>query len=563
MPTAEPATSIYAASLWTPSYLAGVPHDIAVEPRSLRHLLDAAVDDCGDRPFLTYRDRTLTYAETASIVDGLAAGFQARGVAKGDRVALCMPNHPAYAITVFALWTIGAVGVGLNPLYAVPTLAAQLADSAPKFLVTVDDEALHSKLAQAWGAAPSGEILTVRTDAEDLISAGPKPAIGNALADLLHGASAPVRPDLDPAADLAMLQYTGGTTGVPKGAMLSHANIYINTHQIGAWWPSLARGLERGAATAPFSHITGLTGVLLVGVANAAEIVVIERFSPQAFFEASRGRPFSFMAAIPTMLVALMNSPFVNDINWSSVKFILSGGAPTPVEVQAGFRKATGITVQPGYGLTETSPGVAVSHPIRADDDASTGYPLPGTIISIRSTTDPTIEVPLGTPGEICVAGPQVMKGYWQRPEETANSMVGGFYRTGDVGYLDETGKLFINDRLKDIIIASGYNVYPTNVENALYRHPAIQEAVVLGMPDSYRGETVAAIVSLKAGADTLTLADLTAFLNDSLSPIEMPKHLEVLPELPKMPTGKLSRAMLRDLVLRHRTDTQRGMDTA
>lgn len=559
MPTAEPATGIYAPSLWTPSYHAGVPHDIAVEPRSLRHLLDAAVGDCGDRPFLTYRDRTVTYREAARIVDELAAGFQARGVAKGDRVALCMPNHPAYAITVFALWTIGAVGVGLNPLYAAATLAQQLTDSAPKFLVTVDDTALHAKLAEAWGAAPSGEILTVRADAEDLVASGPKPAIGTALADLLHGASSPVRPDIDPAGDLAMLQYTGGTTGTPKGAMLTHANVYINTHQIGAWWPSLARGVERGAATAPFSHITGLTGVILVGVAYAAEIVVIERFSPQAFFEAGRERPFSFMAAIPTMLVALMNSPYVNDIDWSSVKFILSGGAPTPVEVQAAFRKATGVVVQPGYGLTETSPGVAVSHPIRGDDDTSTGYPLPGTIISIRSTADQAVEVPLGTSGEICVSGPQVMKGYWQRPEETVNAMVGDFYRTGDVGYLDETGKLFINDRLKDIIIASGYNVYPTNVENALYRHPAIQEAVVLGMPDSYRGETVAAVVSLKPDADALTLADLQAFLRDSLSPIEMPKHLKVLPELPKMATGKLSRAMLRDLVLRDRTEAQRG----
>jgi long-chain acyl-CoA synthetase len=521
--------------------------------KPLSAFLEDATSEYPERPLLRHGEQSFTFAEVNELAENVASGLLAQGVTKGDRIALCMPNHPVYIVTVFACWKIGAIGVGLNPLYAAPTLWKLLTDCAPKLLVTIDEPDLCSKLATA--ALDTGaKLVTAGTDWHLVSAATEKGAKPNALnyRSLILPGIARAAPELDVINDIAMLQYTGGTTGGPKAAMLTHANIYTNVFQFGRWLHQIEPGRERTIAAAPFAHITGLCGVLLLATAYAAEIIIMDRFTIDGFVETMQHKPASYLIVIPTMLVGLHNSPAAMALDWSGVKVILSGGAPTPVEIQSAFREATGVCVQPAYGLTETSPGAVVSLAERAPDDQSTGLPLPSTLISIRSATDPEVEVALGERGEICIAGPQVMKGYWNRPEATQAAMIGDYFRTGDIGFIDKDGRVTLSDRLKDIIIASGYNVYPAAVEEAVYRHPLVAEACVFGMDDPYRGETVAVLLACKDHT-TFDHSEFKAFLSQHLSPIEMPKKLFVTAELPKTETGKLSRSLIREAI--HRRD--------
>ena len=297
-----------------------------------------------------------------------------------------------------------------------------------------------------------------------------------------------------------MLQYTGGTTGTPKGAMLTHANVSVNCQQGAAWAPNLVPGQERTLAALPFFHVFAMTAVMNFALAQGAEIVIMPRFVlDDAMALITKTKP-TVMPGVPTMFIAMLNHPKLQSFDLSSLKFCLSGGAPLPVEVKEKFERLTGCKVVEGYGLSEASPSVTcnpVDGPVK---EGSIGQPLPGTIVSLRDLADPTKEVVLGEKGEICIKGPQVMKGYWKRPEETANQFVGEYLRTGDVGIMDDEGFIFIVDRIKDLIICSGYNVYPRRIEEAIYEHPAVEEVTVIGIKDEYRGEAPKAFVKLKAG---------------------------------------------------------------
>jgi long-chain acyl-CoA synthetase len=348
-----------------------------------------------------------------------------------------------------------------------------------------------------------------------------------------------------PSEALAVLQYTGGTTGTPKGAMLTHANLTTNARQIRMWFPFLEDGTERLLIPLPFSHITGITVCMTLAVLLAAELIVVPRFVPDEALTLLRERRPTFFGGVPTIFIALLMTNAMTAEDWTPLKAILCGGAPLPPDVLSKFESVSGVRVRQIYGSTELSPAATIM-PAKSDEPrGSVGLPIPGTAIEIRDTADPGKRMAGGESGEIVVAGPQVMKGYWNRKEETDRSMVDGFFRTGDIGYLDEKGYLFIVDRLKDMIIAGGYNIYPANVESAIYSHPAVAEAIVIGVPDSYRGETVKAFVVLRGDA-TLTLEDLQAYLKDRLSPIEMPRRLEIRQQLPKTVVGKLSRLELR-----------------
>jgi long-chain acyl-CoA synthetase len=355
----------------------------------------------------------------------------------------------------------------------------------------------------------------------------------------------PEIPSIDPLTDVAVLQYTGGTTGTPKGAMLTHANVHANVQQVTAWAPELADGKERVFGVLPFFHVFALTVVMNFGVAKGAEIIIMPRFHIEdALRLIARTHP-TVMPGVPTLFNALMHHPKIKSFDLSSLKFCLSGGAALPIEVKQQFESITGCKVVEGYGLSETSP-VATCNPLDGPvKPGSIGLPLPGTVLSLRDLAAPDKEVPVGEKGEICIKGPQVMLGYYKRPQETADQMVGDYLRTGDVARMDEEGFFFIEDRIKDLIISSGFNVYPRRIEEAIYEHPGVAEVTVIGIKDEKRGEAPKAFVKLKQAA-SVTEAEILEHLKPRISRIEMPAAIEFRDELPKTMIGKLSKKELK-----------------
>jgi long-chain acyl-CoA synthetase len=364
-------------------------------------------------------------------------------------------------------------------------------------------------------------------------------------AEVMAGEGHPEPVAIDPMKDVAVLQYTGGTTGTPKGAMLTHANVYVNVQQVSSASPDLADGVERVLGVLPFFHVFALTVVMNLGIAHAAEIIIMPRFAlDDALKLIDKTRP-TIMPGVPTLFNAIMNHPQIGSFDLSSLKFCLSGGAALPIEVKQRFEAVTGCKVVEGYGLSESSP-VVTCNPLEGPvKPGSIGMPLPGTIISLRDLGDPTKEVPVGEKGEICISGPQVMLGYYKRPQDTAEQMVDGFLRTGDVARMDEQGYFFIEDRIKDLIISSGFNVYPRRIEEAIYEHPSVAEVTVIGIKDKKRGEAPKAFVRLKPGM-SVTVPELCEHLAARISKIEMPSAIEFRDELPKTMIGKLSKKELK-----------------
>jgi long-chain acyl-CoA synthetase len=357
--------------------------------------------------------------------------------------------------------------------------------------------------------------------------------------------AAPMAPvSIDPDEDVAVLQYTGGTTGTPKGAMLTHANLTANTVQVLAWAPELEPGKECILGALPLFHVFALTVVMNIGIAKAAKIVLMPRFQlVQALKLIHREKPTMF-PAVPTIFTAMLNYPAIKSYDLSSLRFCISGGAPLPLEVKLKFEAAAGCKVVEGYGLSEASP-VLTCNPLEGEPvQGSIGPPLPGTLISLRDIDDPTREVAQGERGELCAKGPQIMKGYWKKPEETEKQFVGDFLRTGDVAIMDKNGYFSIVDRIKDLIICSGYNVYPRRIEEAIYEHPAVEEVTVIGIEDRYRGEAPKAFIKLKNGM-TATSAEILRHLEAKISKIELPSEIEFRDSLPKTMIGKLSKKEL------------------
>ena len=347
-------------------------------------------------------------------------------------------------------------------------------------------------------------------------------------------------------ADVAVLQYTGGTTGTPKGAMLTHANLSINVQQARAWFGDMAvPGQERFFCCIPFFHVLAMTGLMNFAVSVGGQMIMVPRFElKQALKLFDETKP-TIMAGVPTLFNALAKAPDIKKHDLSHFKFCISGGAPLPLEVKREFERVSGCSLVEGYGLSETSPVTHINPVGGLVKEGSIGLPVPGTVMSLRSLSNPKQEVPLGERGEICIAGPQVMKGYWNKPGETAATFIGEFFRTGDVAYMDEDGFTFIVDRIKDLILCSGFNVYPRRIEEAIYEHPSVEEVTVIGVPDQYRGEAPKAFVKLRTGHHT-SAEDLLEFLKPRISKIEMPAQIEFREELPKTLIGKLSKKELK-----------------
>lgn len=547
---------------WIKSYPQGVDWHMALEPAPLFHFIESAAARSPDRPCTTFLGRTLTYGEIGALVDRAAAGLQQIGVVKGTKVGLFLPNSPTFVIYYFAVLKAGGVVVNYNPLYSLDELTFQVKDSETELMITLDLKVLFDKVEH---------LVAKKTLKGAVVCSFPAllPAAKAVLFKLFKGKelakphASPVRDRLrlesevltdpalfepvpiDPETDIAVLQYTGGTTGTPKGAMLTHANVYLNVEQIAAWAPGLVHGQERVLAALPFFHVFAMTVVMNLGIKIAAEMILMPRFVLAEALDLITRHKATLMPGVPTLFNAILNHPKIGSYNLGSLKICISGGAALPAEVRDGFMAATGCELVEGYGLSEASPVVTCNPLEGIVKHGSIGLPLPGTVLSLRDLSDPTREVPRGERGEICVAGPQVMRGYWNRPAETAAQFAGGFLRTGDVGVMDDDGFFYVVDRIKDLIICSGYNVYPRRIEEALYEHAAVEEAVVIGIPDRYRGEAPKAFVKLKAG-QAATKEELMAYLEIKISKLELPADIAFRDTLPKTMIGKLSKKELK-----------------
>jgi long-chain acyl-CoA synthetase len=542
---------------WLAHYPPQVGWDEPIVPMPLGEMLARTAAAYAGRPAFWFLGRRTSWRQVGRDVHHLTAGLQQAGLVKGDRIGLLLPNCPAYPTAFFAAVCAGLIVVNFNPLYTESELRRQAEDAGIRVMVTLDLQAVYPKARDLLdrgtierivvcpfaGMLPPVKAVVLRLFKRRECCAIPRDARHLWLADLLRTQTPPKPVPIDPERDVALLQYTGGTTGVPKGAMLSHANLYANAIQSGRWFHQMRPGQERVMAALPFFHIFALTTVMMFALTAGAEMIMLPRFVlKDAIRTIARRRP-TYLPGVPTMFNAIAAAPDKADL--SSIRYCISGGAPLPSEVKRRFEARTGCNVVEGYGLTETSPCVCCNPPGGLSKPGSIGLPMSGTVLELRDPEAPGSKAPPGARGEICVRGPQVMLGYWNRPQDTeAVFTQDGFLRTADIGTMDEQGYFYVVDRIKDLILCGGYNVYPRIVEEAVYRHPAVSACTVIGVPDDYRGETVKAFVVRKPGA-ALDAATLTEFLREYLSPIEMPKQIEFRDSLPMTLVGKLSKKEL------------------
>jgi long-chain acyl-CoA synthetase len=558
---------------WLASYPDGVRWDIDIEPAPAERILEDAAAKWPEQPALEFMNKRLSYRELDALANRAAKGLQQLGVKPGVHVGLFLPNTPHYVIAFFAVLKAGGTAVNYSPLDAARVLEHKIEDSRTDFLFTLDQASLYPQMAGMLGTTRLKKLivgnLAEMTPAPDAVAAQMKAGkqlaevgwddrhIG--FAELIDNDGALTRyPVDDPREAVAVLQYTGGTTGLPKGAMLTHANLtaacaqYVESTQGNP--PVLDPASERFLAVLPPFHIYALTVNILFGLAIGAELILHARFDPKAALEEISTKKVSVFCGVPTMFTALIGHPEASRHDLRSLKYCGSGGAPLPVEVAQRYVEITGCPLSEGWGMTETSPTGTFTPVHGKRKVGSCGIPLPRIEIRMLSLEDPSQYVPIGEKGEMCIQGPNVMKGYWNKPDATAESTTfDGLFRTGDVAYMDEDGFIFIVDRSKDMLLCSGYNVYPRVLEEAIYLHPAVAEVCVIGIPDEYRGQSPKAFVALKAGAEAFTLEQLQAFLKDKLGKHEMVQALEIRAELPKTAVGKLSKKDLADEEARKR----------
>ena len=543
---------------WFNAYPPDVDWHAEIPARPLYALLDDAAHRFPSHRCIDFMGRKFTFADVARQVEHAASGFQRLGVGKGTKVGLFLPNCPQFVVAYYGILKAGGTVVNFSPLYSEQEILHQVEDSQADIMVTLNLKQLYPKMASMLRQSRVRQLV-VGTLPEVLpfpksllypivkgrdIAKVPNDREHTSFRELLHNDGSYEPTPLDPEKDVAVLQYTGGTTGVSKGAMLTHANLYINTQQTALWFTDVEPGAERILGVLPFFHVFAMTVVMNQGIHIGAEIIMHPRFELEAVLKDIVAKKPTLMPGVPTMFAAINNHPKLSDFDVSSLKGCISGGAPLPLEVKQRFEERSGCSVFEGYGLTECSP-VASANPMQGSSkENSIGLPVPGTRIVITDRDDPHKVLPLGETGEICVEGPQVMAGYWRNDEATEKTIVDGRLHTGDVGYIDEDGYTFIIDRIKDLILTGGFNVYPRNVEEAIYQHPGVSECTVIGVPDDYYGQSVKAFVKL-GESQTLTADELTDFLKDNLGKHEIPKHIEFRAELPKTMIGKLSKKEL------------------
>jgi long-chain acyl-CoA synthetase len=538
---------------WLQHYDYWVPHHMTYPELPLHEILDSAVVDVPDRPATSFLGATLTFAEIKQRSDRLAAALERFAIAKGDRVGIMLPNCPQYMIAAFAILRRGAIVVNINPTYTARELLGIAVDSGITLLITLD---VLAPLALGIQTETSLAAIVVTSLAEYSAQAAAPPSVAGTtpLADLITSATQKVVRVPIAASDVAVLQYTGGTTGTPKGAMLTHANIFANVVQTEAFmYRTKTRGDARYLLVIPYFHIYAFTVGMMMGVWNGALQVLIPKYEPEHVLTAIRDFRPTYFPAVPTVFVSLLNHPRAGEFHLEGVRTFNSGGAPCPPEVIEQWEQTFGRPLYEGYGLSETSPVTHTTPQLAHRKVGSIGLPLPDTDIKVVDIETGTRDLAAGQAGELCISGPQVMKGYWNRADETAQALrihADGrrWFHTGDVAQIDEDGYTTIVQRKKDMIIVDGFNVYPSEVESVLYLHPAVKLAAVIGVPDRYHGETVKACIVLKEHA-AATADDLIACCANDLAPFKVPKQVEIRSSLPMSAVGKILYRVLREEV--------------
>lgn len=544
---------------WLVNYPKEIPVSIEYEERTIHSFLREAALESPDKTAIHFLGKEMSFEEVYCQAKQFAHQLRSLNVKKGDRVALMLPNSPQAIICYYGALMIGAIVVQTNPLYTERELRHQLIDSGAKVLICLD--------------LVYPTVTAVRKDAnlEYVIVTGIKdylpfpknilyPFVQKKTTGMLiditygsktlnfvdfleEGALTELNVQISPKDDLALLQYTGGTTGLAKGVMLTHHNLVVNTTQGSHWMYRMKKGEEVFLGVLPFFHVYGMTVLMNVSIMYQSKLVILPKFDVKEVLKTIEKQEVTMFPGAPTMYVALINAPDIQKYNLSSIKACLSGAAPLPVEVQERFEELTGGKLVEGYGLTETSPVVSANLIWGKRKSGSIGIPWPDTEMAIYSNEKDDIAEP-GEVGEIMIRGPQVMKGYWERPEETAAVFRGDWFLSGDMGYMDEKGYFYIVDRKKDMIIAGGFNIYPREIEEVLYEHEAIQEAVIIGIADKYRGETVKAFIVLKEGKK-VTGEELNQYCRKHLAAYKVPRVFEFRKELPKTLVGKILRRVL------------------
>ncbi|MBC3191868.1 AMP-binding protein [Pseudonocardia sp. C8] len=547
--------SVYDDKPWLARYDPGQPAGIEPEFDTALAMFRATVARTPDTDAIRYLDGRITFAELDRLTDAFAAGLAGEGFTAGERVAIYMQNVPQFVIAQIGAWKAGGIAVSINPMNRERELTELLTDSGATVLVAL--QALYRDVAAT--VVPGTAVRTVITTSELDFQSRNEPAVFPGveriecpgtldLVELLdrHAGAAPPQVSLGPD-DVAFLTYTSGTTGPPKGAMTTHRNVVFNAQSYRDWIGIGPDDVVLGVA--PLFHITGLVGHIAISLLAGAPLVLMYRLDPALTIDTVDAEKATFTVGSITVFIALMNAPNADRSKLASLTKIYSGGAPIPPSTVDAFRDTFGHYIHNIYGLTETtSPSHAVpahaTAPVDPDSGAlSVGVPIYDTIV--RIVDEDGNEVPPGTVGELVTEGPQVVAGYWNKPDETANALPGGALHTGDVGYMDEQGWFYIVDRKKDQINAGGYKIWPREVEDVLYEHPAVREAAVVGVPDEYRGETVKAFVSLRGGA-TATPEEIIAFTRERMAAYKYPRRLEILDEIPKTVSGKVLRRELR-----------------
>lgn len=546
-------SSPYASRPWLKHYDYWIRPHMTYPTRPLYEILSTTAAEMPDGHATQFLGAALTYREIKQRTDRLASALRRLGIAKGDRVGIMLPNCPQYIVSAFAILRLGGVVVNINPTYTARELQNVATDSGARVLITLNQLA---PLALEIRATSDIEQIIVTSLAEYSAEAATPPRVADtlSLADLTgtdDGRDLPlvaIAPD-----DLAVLQYTGGTTGTPKGAMLTHGNIFANVVQTETWhYRQYHRGEGRYLLVIPYFHIYAFTVGMMCGVWVGGLQILIPKYDVEQVLAAIRDFKPTYFPAVPTVFVSLLAHPKITEYGLDVVRSFNSGGAPCPVEVMEEFETRIGRPLNQGYGLSETSPVTHSTPQLARRKFASIGLPMPDTDMKIVDVETGTSEMPLGEAGELCLCGPQVMKGYWNRPDESANALRRHddgriWFHTGDVATMDEDGYTFIVQRKKDLIIVDGFNVYPSEVEGVLYTHAGVRMVAVIGVPDSYHGEVVKACVVPRDAS--VSIDDLKAHCKKNLAAYKVPAEIELRDSLPQSAVGKILYRVLRDEV--------------
>jgi long-chain acyl-CoA synthetase len=545
--------------IWFKSYAPGVPHGIDFEKMTLPEALKRSARSYPESTALLFMGKQLSYAELDRLVNRFARVLLDLGVKRGDKVAMLLPNLPQTVIAIYAAFRIGAIAVMNNPLYTERELEYQFNDSDSKVLVSLD--LLHPRILKIKDKTKVEKVIYCHINdylpfpkkqlfplvkKQMYRKFEPQEGFHEFLPILQQYSDTPVEnaPNWD---DIGAFIYTGGTTGVSKGVMLTHANLSSNVQQFSAWFPDLKKGEESVLAVFPFFHSAGFTAIMNLCIWNGYTDILVPRPEPATVIEMLKKFKPNYLPAVPTIFVGLLNTPEFRQMDLSFIKGFFSGAAPLAADTLQQLKDLTGATMLEVYGLTETTPIATVTPWGGKIKPGTVGTPVPSTDVRIMDLDTGKEEQKIGTPGEIIVKGPQVMKGYYKKPEETAAVLKEGWLYTGDIGMFDEDGYLTIVDRKKDMIIAGGYNVYPREIDEILFQHPKILEACSIGVPDPYRGETVKAYVVVKPG-ETLTAGEVIQFSREKLAAYKAPKMVEFIDALPKSAVGKILRKEVKEM---------------